>query len=333
MRALDKIWTFVFAAVICQVPASYHRSSGTAKLRSRFGRGLRFGRHSDAEIHRTALLRTIPPFDIDPATFISFVEAVPNDALLLFFSPTCPDCEKLMPLWAQVAGIFDKDESLTILSVSDDAGKAPAPYVHLENPEIFFIPKGDAAHPIHFPMSDLHEFVALPETPETDRAIVEKLVAFTRQHMRRKEDLPHTAAVPVQPATATDVRSHRILDDTQTAALNARLLATLKTKESETIEEQLKIVLEPTYQGLPVAEFLKGVARDLHRPLVQVAASYLDCLPKASEWANQYAKGQEIILRSRGWNPSAMEEQAYHQELIKFAIPQFASNIYFQRGS
>lgn len=332
MRALA---AFVFAAVFLQVPASYQRSRGVAKLRSGNRRGRRLDRDSDSVVHRTALLKTIPPFDIDPATFLSFVEAVPSDALLLFFSPTCPDCEKLMPVWAQVAGMFDSDDSLTILSVSDDAGRAPAPYVHQENPEIFFIPKGDAAHPIHFPMSDLHEFVALPETPESDKAIVDRLVAFTRQHMREKQGSSNLAASPVlpPPVAATDARSRHPLSDSQTAALNARLLATLKAKENEPVEDQLKIVVEPTYQGLPVAEFLKGMARELHRPLVQVAASYLDCLPLASQWANQYATGQEIVLRGRGWNPTVAEEHEYYQDLVKFAIPQFASNIYFQKGN
>jgi thiol-disulfide isomerase/thioredoxin len=328
MFAFVQIWLVAIHALAWQASASQllrghtrlHDSNGLVASRLRF---------SDTELKRTALLKTLAPFDIDPATFPSFVESVAQktDALLLFFSPTCPDCEKLMPLWARVAGTFEKDNGLTVLSVSDDEGRAPAPYVHTENPEIFFIPKGDAAHPVHFPMSYLHEFVALPETSQSERDIVDRLVSFTRGHATRT----NTSVEDYRPVVTT-ARNKLVLNDSQTAALTARLLATLKAKEGQSIQDQLKIALEPVYQGLPVVDFLKGVAADLQQPLAEVAAAYLDGLPLATEWAQEYARAQESSLRSRGWTPTAPEEQAYFQDLVKFALPRYASNIYFQRG-
>jgi len=287
------------------------------------------GKSLDREQLRAAVLKTMPPFDINPASFLGTVAAVPTDSLLLFFSPTCPDCEKFGPVWSRFAGLFEDNQDLTILSVSDDAGKAPAPYTHDENPAIFFIPKGDAAHPIPFPMSDLHEFVALDETATTDENIVNKLVAFTRSHATTATNaVPQLApATPVEP-----VAQPYALSESQSATLTARLLASLKAKEAAPLEEQLKIVYEPHYQTLPVVEFLKSPTGMLGPPLAEVAANYLDGLPLATQWANQYAGQQEANYRSHGWKPTKQEEQSYYQDLLNYAIPLYARSIYFQRG-
>jgi len=279
---------------------------------------------------RAAMLKTMPPFElIHPETFLSLVGSVPTDVLLLFFSPTCPDCEKLMPSWARVAGLFEDNQDLTILSVSDDAGKAPPPYTHNENPAVFFIPKGDAAHPISFPMSYLHEFVALPETGNTDDSIVNRLLAFTHSHLTTASRA--TSPLPAAPAAET-AAPRPALSESQSGSLTARLLATLKAKEAESFQDQLNIVYEPQYQTLPVAEFLKSPTGILGPPLFQVAATYLDGLPLAQQWANQYATQAETNYRKTGWAPTREEEQSYFQDLLKYAIPLYARSIYFQRG-
>jgi len=285
-------------------------------------------RSLEREKIRLALLKTMPPMDINPATFRSFVEAIPTDSLLLFFSPTCPDCEKLMPQWSRVAGVFEDNQDLTILSVSDDAGKAPAPYRHDENPAVFFIPRGDAAHPVAFPMADLHEFVGLPETTGTDEDIVNKLVSFVRTHATTGNKAPQPTAAPPRP-TASSLNE---LSESQAGALTARLLASLKAKEAAPLEEQMEIVYEPHYQMLPVVQFLKSPTGMIGPPLAEVAAKYLDGLPLARQWANQYAAQQDANYRSHGWHPSQEEEKKYFQDLLDYAIPLYARSIYFQRG-
>lgn len=289
------------------------------------------GSFLDHERLRAGVLQTMPTFDINPGTFLSVVASVQTDSLLLFFSPTCPDCEKLAPQWSRVAGLFEANRDLTILSVSDDEGKAPAPYTHDENPAVFFIRKGDSAHPIPFPMADLHEFVALPETGNTDADIVNKLVAFTRGHLTIAPNAAPQQVAPApiaEPATSPAVA----LSESQMGALTARLLASLKAKETASLEDQLKIVNEPHYQSLPVVQFLKSPTGVRGPPLFLVAATYLDGLPLATQWANQYAAQQEATYRSQGWNPSPADQQKYLQDLLNYAVPLYARSIYSQRG-
>jgi len=275
------------------------------------------------------MLKSMPPFDLNPDTFLSLVGSVPTDILLLFFSPTCPDCEKLMPMWSQVAGRFEDNQDITILSVSDDAGKAPPPYTHNENPAVFFIPKGDAARPISFPMSHLHEFNALPETTETDENIVNRLLTFTHSHLTTA---PLAASLlPTAPTIETVTPTHT-LSESQSGTLTARLLASLKGKEAESFQEQLSIVNEPQYRTLPVVEFLKSPAGVLGPPLFEVAAKYLDGLPLAKQWANQYAATSEADYRKKGWTPTREAELSYFQDLLNYATPLYARSIYFQRG-
>merc|ERR1719453_3035664 len=118
----------------------------------------------------------------------------------------------------------------------------------------------------------------------------------------------------------------------QSAALTARLLASLNAKVAASLEEQLKIVNEPHYHSLPVVEFLKSQSSSIQSPLVQAAAKYLDGLPLAKQWAEQYALQQEAIHRSTGWDPAPEEERSYHQDLLSYAIPMYAKSIYFQQG-
>jgi len=279
---------------------------------------------------RTAMMKTLPLFDMNAGTFLSLVSAIPTDRLLLFFSPTCPDCEQLAPQWSRVTAEFEDNEDLTILGVSDDAGRAPAPYTHDENPAIFFIPKGDSSNPISFPVSYLHEFAGLPETGNTEDAIVNRIITFARSHMTA----PSTATAPAvaaEPAAAPPPGAPT-LSEAQTGTLVARLLMSLKAKENQPLEEQLKIVYEPHYSALPVVQFLKSPSGMLGPALVTIAAQYLDGLPLAQKWANEYAATQVDKYRKTGWTPTSTEEQSYFQDLLNYAIPLYARSIYFQRG-
>lgn len=318
-------WIVTVAVLASLVPPAY----GAALRSSHEVRNEASSSSVDHIQLRTSTLKSFPPFDLNPDTFLSFVGSVSTDSLLLFFSPTCPDCEKFAPVWSQVAGLFEDDRDLTILSVSDDAGKAPAPYTHNENPAVFFIPKGDAAHPIAFPMSYLHEFVALDETAETDKNLIDRLVSFTNHHVTTatRTALPE----PVAPAAATAIPMQTVRQ-AQEGMLTARLLASLKTKEAESFQDQLSIVYEPQYKTLAVAEFLKSPTGVLGPPLYKVAANYLDGLPLAQQWAKQYATQQDATYRKKGWKPTRKEEQKYFQDMLNYATPMYARSIYAQRG-
>lgn len=325
------MWTIAVAVLAWLVPHTH--GSALRSLHEARQQSLRLSEQSalDRISLRAAMLKTMPPFDINPDTFLSLVGSVPTDVLLLFFSPTCPDCEKLMPVWSRVAALFEDSQDLTILSVSDDAGRAPPPYRHNENPTVFFIRKGDVGRPSEFPMSHLHEFVAMPETTETDEQIVNRLVDFTRSHLT-SGTAPRTAAqLPPPPAPQAATPAYA-LSESQSGALTARLLMSLKAKETESFQEQLNIVYEPQYQMLPVAQFLKSPTGVIGPPLAEVAATYLDGLPLATRWAQQYAAEAEASYRKTGWNPTREEDQKYVQDLVNYAVPLYARSIYFQRG-
>jgi len=299
------VWTIALAVLawhLHQVHGSALRSLQQAHRRTMT---VSDRRSLDNVMLRAAMLKTMPAFELNPDTFLSLIGSVPTDMLLLFFSPTCPDCEKLAPMWSQVAAQFEDNQDITILSVSDDAGKAPPPYTHNENPAVFFIPKGEAARPISFPMSHLHEFNALPETSETDENIVNRLVSFTHSHLT---SVPRSASLlpkaPVLAPAVETVKPAPILTESQSSALTARLLASLKAKETESFQEQLQIVNEPQYQMLPVVVFLKSPSGVLGPPLVEVAATYLDGLPLAKQWAHQYATAQDGEYRKKRLDPN-----------------------------
>merc|ERR1719428_2214775 len=129
-----------------------------------------------------SLLKTSPPFELDPATFPGIINAVDTDIFLLFYSPTCPDCERLMPIWTNVAANLESNQEVTLMSVADDEGKAQPPFKHTENPALFWIPKNNKGNPIPFPMAKLHVFVSLPETKDTDHDMYDELMNFANSH-------------------------------------------------------------------------------------------------------------------------------------------------------
>jgi len=314
-------------------------NAATAKLRAAAkGTGLiqeTIGAHD-----MLSILKTAPPFEMDPATFPGIINAVPNDIFLLFYSPTCPDCERLMPLWTQVAANFESNQEVTLMSVADDEGKAQAPFVHTENPALFWIPKNNKANPIAFPMAKLHVFVSLPETKETDTDMLDELMNFCISHGANS-----ASNAPASPAPAAVSAAARPSDAIVKAAgedprvepkveeaLNARLLATLKAHEKEPFKTQRQLFLEPPYDKLPVAKFLSGVTEPLPAPLVDMAARYLDGEPLARKWAVRYAQMEVANYRSSGYWPTDQEQAQHFQELIAYALPVYARSIYVQTG-
>jgi len=292
-----------------------------------------------------SLLKTASPFELDPATFPGIINAVPTDIFLLFYSPTCPDCERLMPIWTEVAARFESNQDVTLMSVADDEGKAQAPFVHTENPALFWIPKNGKAQPIPFPMAKLHVFVSLPETKDTDHDMLEELMNFCESHgansAKTDASPPTTTATPAAKATPAARQNARIeqvagpdpvKEPKVEEALNARLLATLKAHEGEPLQAQRQVFLEPPYDVLPVAKFLSGVTEPLPAPLADMAAKYLDGEPLARQWAVKYAQMEIASYRSSGYWPSDTEQAQHFQELIDYAVPVYARSIYLQHG-
>lgn len=328
--------------------------AATAKLRSgAIGSDAKSTGLLQEDAHQMAsLLKTAPPFDLDPNTFPGIINAVPTDVFLLFYSPTCPDCERLMPLWTKVAAGFESNQDVTLMSVADDEGKALAPFVHTENPALFWIPKDNKANPIAFPMAKLHVFTSLPETEETDNDMLDELMNFCYSHGASSSNTPPQNPVVAQikadraakEAAASNkkpTKEQRIEKDAGPdprkepkieEALNARLLATLKAHEREPFQAQRQIVLEEPYKGLPVAKFLSGVTEPLPAPMADMAAKYLDGEPLARQWAVRYAQMELANFRSSGYWPTDQEQATHFEELIEYALPVYARSIYVQKG-
>merc|ERR1719213_1456351 len=98
----------------------------------------------------------------------------------------------------------------------------------------------------------------------------------------------------VKEAAVSSLTAPRLLSPEASAALTARLLASLKAHEKDTMEEQQKILAEGHYQMLPVVQFLRrsaaaSFASPVPGSLAAAAAAYLDCLPQAKEWSERYA--------------------------------------------
>lgn len=292
-----------------------------------------------------SLLKTSPPFELDPATFPGIINAVPTDIFLLFYSPTCPDCERLMPIWTQIAGELESNQDVTLMSVADDEGKAQPPFKHTENPALFYIPKNNKAQPISFPMAKLHVFVSLPETKDTDHDMYDELMNFANSHgsnsaatnptptpldaARKANEQPRANDKVVQAAASDPSQEPKVEE-----ALNARLLATLKAHESEPLEAQKQLFVQPPYNTLPVAKFLAGVSQQYlgSAPLADMAARYLDGEPLARKWAVRYAQMELASYRSSGWWPTPKEQKDHFEELIEYALPLYARSIYVQTG-
>lgn len=179
-------------------------------------------------------------------------------------------------------------------------------------------------------MSNLHTFVALPETEATDQDITNQIIRFAQGGEVTSDDTKAPqAATPKasSPSIASPINSTQ-LEDT----LNARLLATLKAHEHDPLEEQVKIMTSPPYDNLPVSHFLAGATAPLPAPLTEMVARFLDGEPLARKWAASYAQMQVARYRSSGWWPSESEAEENFNKLEDYAFPIYARSIYVQKS-
>jgi hypothetical protein len=131
-----------------------------------------------------ALLRstkTVAPFDMNGATFVSQVESEKVDHLILLYSPTCPDCQWFMSRWAALAEDLRSTE-IAVWTVADPGFLAPDPYVHWHNPAIFLAP-ANTSKPIPFSNDLLEAYLKGDARPQDaqDRAFRQGLLDFVAQ--------------------------------------------------------------------------------------------------------------------------------------------------------
>lgn len=91
--------------------------------------------------------RVAEPFKMD-GTFLDHVRREPADIALLFYNPTCPDCEWFMERWKNIGQALQKVPSLVVWTVADPKYAAPAEFDHWHNPDIFFVPAANKSHPV-----------------------------------------------------------------------------------------------------------------------------------------------------------------------------------------
>lgn len=277
-------------------------------------------------VHRVArrhvAKRTEAPFDIDPDTWISDVESIPTDVLTLFYSPTCPDCEKLMPQWARIVAVFEDREDLTLLTVADPEGVAPGRYKHLEIPAIFFSPKEDKEDPYMFSESLLHAFIDTPETQATQSAIRAAITSFALDNLPGPDG--KRGGYTGQAANGTHAAP---LTKEQESMLTAKLLVALKNRAGLSLDEQLQFVRSPPFAHLPVAQALSGYPKaEVAEPLATIAARLLDAEPEARREAEHYAKW---YMKTTGLESEASEQyQQKRDEVIEQALPNYMRKIY-----
>jgi hypothetical protein len=123
--------------------------------------------------------KTVAPFDMDAATFLSKITGEPGDHLILLYSPTCPDCQWFMSRWAALAQDL-RATQLTVWTVADPGFLAPEPYVHWHNPAIFLAPAGNASHPVPLPEAGLDVYLKGDNRPQPvqDREFRQFLLDF-----------------------------------------------------------------------------------------------------------------------------------------------------------
>lgn len=95
----------------------------------------------------SASRRVAEPFAIDD-TFLDRVQKEPANIALLFYNPTCPDCEWFMERWKNIGEAMKRVPSLVVWTVADPKYSAPAAFDHWHNPDIFFVPAANKSHPV-----------------------------------------------------------------------------------------------------------------------------------------------------------------------------------------
>lgn len=223
------------------------------------------------------------PFDIDPDTFMDTVRQISTDVLILFYSPTCSDCTKMMPQWVQLAVAGKNRSNLTFLTVADPMGLAPDNYTHDENPAIFFAPRDRKTEPVAMSMDDIHAFTYTNETADTEAAVRAAIMSLVDGNAFGNSTQPRSAlrSEPLLPAanrsSAPGAGESGQTNGEEDEWLTARLLAALREKRQAPVETQLKVAKSPVFAALPVARFLSGLtAGQVKEPLFAVAAHFLD---------------------------------------------------------
>eukprot|EP00746_Dinoflagellata_sp_MGD_P014600 gnl/MRDRNA2_/MRDRNA2_132078_c0_seq1.p1 gnl/MRDRNA2_/MRDRNA2_132078_c0~~gnl/MRDRNA2_/MRDRNA2_132078_c0_seq1.p1 ORF type:complete len:300 (+),score=52.70 gnl/MRDRNA2_/MRDRNA2_132078_c0_seq1:101-1000(+) len=96
---------------------------------------------------KSASRRVAEPFNMDGA-FLDRVQREPADIALLFYNPTCPDCEWFMERWKNIGAALQTVPSLVVWTVADPKYAAPAEFDHWHNPDIFFVAAANKSHPV-----------------------------------------------------------------------------------------------------------------------------------------------------------------------------------------
>merc|ERR550514_495973 len=95
----------------------------------------------------SASWRVAAPFNMD-GTFLDRVRQEPADIAMLFYNPTCPDCEWFMERWKNIGEALQTVPSLVVWTVADPKYAAPSEFDHWHNPDIFFVPAANKSHPV-----------------------------------------------------------------------------------------------------------------------------------------------------------------------------------------
>lgn len=211
------------------------------------------------------------PFDIDPDTFMSTLQSIPSDVLILFHSKTCRDCTKFLPQWVKIAHEFQDRKNLTLLTIADPRGLAPDPYGHDEIPAVFFASQGHLGKPSVLSLDDIHAFTYTPETPATEAAIHEAIVNLVQA--RSAAAAPGDGAQAIAPPAANST----IASDTDSVTLTARFMAELMQRRKKSTANQLEVARAKVFASLPVARYLLGLKQtEVSEPLTAMAARFLD---------------------------------------------------------
>jgi len=284
------------------------------------GAGLRL---SSGSAHKTE------PFDIDPDTFMATLQAVPTDALLLFYSPTCSDCEKLMPQWAKIAGKLDARSDLTLLTVADPEGKATGGYHHGENPALFFVPRERQDEPLPFSLGKLHAFIDTDETPATEAAIRKDITDFALSHLGGKAQASDTARRASDASPGDEAPAAKGADADE-SMLTAKLLVALRNHEQAGREAQMELLTSPAFAKLPVAQAMTLLGpQNIKEPLAVVAARFLDEEPQAKQAAKDYARW--YLKKSGQERAGTAEYQKKFADVEAYVLPSKLRGI-FDRG-
>lgn len=91
--------------------------------------------------------RIAEPFIMDK-TFLDRVQKEPANIAVLFYNPTCPDCEWFMERWKNIGQALLMVPSLVVWTVADPKYSAPGSFDHWHNPDIFFVPAANKSHPL-----------------------------------------------------------------------------------------------------------------------------------------------------------------------------------------